>query len=250
MRTTGWIGWGVASALAAVLSASATETSSKASCNQPLPGGSGSLAFGEIETKVNDWNRLLRNLNPKSSPARQIETYCEKHGVPIRLAPPEDPTRLPPDLSRIEDFDVPCGTDIIVFSRSLDAPNLPGSGLLRGERVMEIDSEGRILRTWIVPTSQGGVAAVRGHSIMVRSWAGPLCRLGTGEQRVDHDIWLAIKPDGSFNVVDPDPSIAAPERAQCRVPEYFTKSAYAGCWRFKDLDSGAVKIIVFDAPCT
>jgi len=250
MRATGWIGWGAASVLAAALSASATETSSEASCNQPLPGPFGSLAFGDIETKVNDWNRFLRHLNPKSSPARQIETYRKKHGVPIRLVPPEDLTRLPPDLSRIEDFDVPCGTDIIVFSRSLDASNLPGSGLLRGERVLEIDSDGHIVLRWIVPTSQGGVAAVRGSSIMVRSWAGSLCRLATGEQRLHHDVWLAIKTDGSFKVVDPDPSTTEPERAECRLPESFAKSAYAGCWRFKDLDSGAVRIMVFDAPCT
>jgi len=250
MRATGWIGMGVAAALVAVVSATGTEDKSSASCHEPLPGGSGSLAFGGIETKASDWNRFLKHLDPKTSLARQIEAYRAKNGVPIGLVAPDDLGRLPPDLSRIEDHDAPCGPDIIVFSRSLGAPSLPGSGLLRGERVLEIDSEGRVVRKWIVPTSQWGVAAVRGSNIMVRSWAESLCRLGTGEERVHHDVWLDIKTDGSFRIVDPDPKMPEPVRAQCRLPEGFAGSAYAGCWHFKDLESGATRILVFDVPCT
>ena len=246
LRTAGWIGL----ALTASSAGPIPGTAAAASCQVVIPGDSGLRAFGNIEERVNEWNRFLRRLDPGINPARQIEAYRAKQGVPVSYSPPDDPGSLPALLPRVENLDTPCGTEVIVFARSLDAKGLPGSGLLRGERVLEIDPQGRVLGRWTVPTSQTGVAAVRGTSIMMRSRAGSLCQLPDGEQRVQLDVWLVIKPDGSFRVVEPDPKIAEPERAQCRLPENFKDSAYAGCWRFKDLDSGAVRILVFDAPCT
>ncbi len=172
------------------------------------------------------------------------------NGYPLELIASGN-APLAADLARleIEEDEIMSGTTIVAFLKKLPpAWGQGGAHPLAGELVIELDGAGKPKQRW-TNLFNHGVAGLRGNEILVDDSAGPLCQERYDETR-HHHVWLAIRPDGSFRVVSPDPDPPQVECEPCSSPDYFKNSAYVGCCRFKDLETGKIRTLMYQHPTT
>src|SRR5207249_8058994 len=131
-------------------------------CNSTEARDAGVYAFGEIERLVRDWNLHLRNISKTASVAGQLDAFRRKVGIPLSFSAGPGSVELPKELPRLENREGLCGTDISVFTKSLDASAISGKGILKGDLVLEIDPDGKVLRQWTTEYNWVSVEAVRG----------------------------------------------------------------------------------------
>jgi hypothetical protein len=140
-------------------------------------------------------------------------------------------------LSFFADRDGPCGgsqTAVVTRIPRLDDP------VLGTDPIVELGPDDALIREWSVPIDML-VAGVRGDRVLLRD----SIMLEDGRPFA---YALEIAPDGAYSVV------TLPEREPTATPcpsqTPFGDSAYAGCWSYADLDSGAERRLIWQGPCT
>jgi hypothetical protein len=111
---------------------------------------------------------------------------------------------------------------------------------LEPDTVVELGPSDEVAREWAVPIDDT-LVGVRGDRVLVRE------RYDLGPGRTV-EFALEIAPDGAYAAVELPTS--PPTSIPCPPTSAFADSGYARCWSVVDLDSGAVRRLVFEGPCT
>jgi len=205
---------------------------------------------GQIQAQVNSWNAFLVNIVEGVAVSSQIDLYRQNHGVPMSFYRAVDAGDLPSTFSGLERDEGLCGPYFTVFVKSLGEPEVPGEAGLRGDPVLELNDDGEVVHRWPREYNWLRVSGVRGDEILVSYTAASLCAWGREKRLPHYDMLLAIRPDGSFRLIDPISSIPAVDSLVCDTKEHFGKSVYASCWEYRDLEDGERRVLMFDRPCT
>lgn len=126
----------------------------------------------------------------------------------------------------------PCGT--VAVARVTAMPDLE-DGSLEPERVVEFSLEGELLRQWAIPVDSYPVG-IQGDRLLINFYGSP-------------PLWISL--NGSITVEDNEISLPPTEQIECDFSaEAFPNSAYAGCTRFQDINSGESRLLSFEGVCT
>jgi hypothetical protein len=135
------------------------------------------------------------------------------------------------DSRVIQIVEHPCGSVAIARVKSLPPPKK--GQVLNPERVVELSPRGEVVRRWAMPVDFSPMG-VRGDSIVVQ----------LGQSR----LWLDL--NGNISTVEENIAIPHPEAAQCDKLREFGNSAYARCWRYRDLQNGHPRVLAYEGVCT
>ncbi len=177
------------------------------------------------------WDSVVTRLPPDALDAARIlnRTYSQS-GIPLLYWPKKGISD-----SALQDLDIgdgPCGAVALVQSPIIPPPDRR----LEGEVVVEIDSTGRTLRRWPVPSNSLPVT-LRGDLLVIYLPA-----------RGRTDLGLAIPEDGHYTVVPAERASGAGP-VDCPANRLFPKSAYARCLQLPDRNRGR-RLLAYQAPCT
>ena len=125
----------------------------------------------------------------------------------------------------------PCGT--VAVARVKTVPPLRKGERIEPERVVELAAGGTVLRRWAIPVDSTPIG-VSGNRLLVRF----------GEIK----LWLGL--DGRIATAEDHPAPPVPEQARCGRVVEFGNSAFVQCLRFRDLQSGKYRLLVFQGVCT
>jgi hypothetical protein len=125
----------------------------------------------------------------------------------------------------------PCGE--YALARVNKMPSDDGKGYLVPDKVVEVDARNKTLRHWSKPIDTE-VVAVEGDRILIKA---------------EKNYWIA--PSGYFQLQNGKIVPGAPTFMQ-RIKKHpeFKGSAFAGMWRYKDLKTGKVRQVIYEANCT
>jgi hypothetical protein len=186
----------------------------------PLP------CSGQDDSASQTWRRFVLALPGDAAAAARLlnETY-RAAGLPltywIRQSVPDS------ELAGLRISDHPCGA-----VASVQAPRIPPTDpRLEAERVVEIDSTGKELRGWRVPTDRWPLALL-GDELVVN--------LFIAQRR---DLALVVRTDGSYRAIAA-PNTRQPEPIRCPPYRGFGASAYTRCVRVES------RLLVYEGPCT
>ena len=135
------------------------------------------------------------------------------------------------DPRYVSTADHPCGK--VVVARVYAMPPVEPKSALVPERVLEVDSSGKVIRRWPMPVDASPIA-LRGTRLLVE----------TGELK----FW--ITPQGAIIPYGPISALPAPEPVSCSHSAEFGDSDYVQCRKFRDLSSGKDRIVSFEGPCS
>lgn len=209
-------------------------------CEDPLL----TTLHGSMAKDVRRWDRLVGRIDPKSAFSPALEAYRAQHGYPIAVwgADEQTPLKGIPHLSVNEG---PCGGYLLLMAQSLGATTIPGGAQVRPDTVVEFDASGRLVRQWRVPLN-GMPGAVRGTTLFVADTADPIYPTKAPLLTV----WLAIEPDGQFQITPVHTGMPAPQGIPCVPIEAFTRSDYTQCISIRDLATKAIRRFTYEGPCT
>ena len=206
---------------------------------------------GEIHGLIEAWNHFLTGQMDSARPAApQIEAFRVARGIPLDFSPPDDLRLVPSTLPWLEITVGPCGSTAIVFAHSFREREFLGRGLFSEDEVLETGDSGRVKTRWVMEYNLGQVAAVRGDEILVPYRAGLIPTLDTEQDSSYYEVWLAIRPDGAFRVVEKVPNVNEPVPVDCANTTEFEGSAYVRCWQYIDIRTKALRLLMFQGPCT
>ena len=125
----------------------------------------------------------------------------------------------------------PCGE--VATARVQFMPSYSNQEPFAPERVFEIDSKGKTFRTWNIPVEADPYALVK--NVLLFSYNANIYRV-TSQGRISK-VKKPIKP-------------IKPTLFNCKVPKAFHGSDYARCWRFVELGTNNVRLLVYQGVCT
>ena len=130
-----------------------------------------------------------------------------------------------------------CGGEIAV-ARVSQLP-LPGSrGPLEAELAVELSEIGVVLRRWPLPADLIVTGVKNEHLLISLAPMGDFAR------------GILISPRGILSTTTVPKERSEPRLYTCpRIPE-FGNSAYLHCFEFQDLETGALRRIAYEGPCT
>jgi len=197
----------------------------------------------EMEQHLRLWNHfLISELKSNGQNAQKLNDYAKIHGYPIRVFPSSD-TWPANNISMLQDLDGPCGTEILIFSKSLASTELRP---FIKDTVLEVDKMGQVLTRWQVPINSQ-VVGIQNDVLLISNIATPICSAGNPQI----NIWLAIKPSGDFDILEPKEGISPPDNYDCKNKgEDFRDSDYVRCWEYVDLLKKNKRSLMFQGPCT
>jgi hypothetical protein len=131
----------------------------------------------------------------------------------------------------LEMHEGPCGE--VATARVRTMPKYSHLEPFAPERVFELDSVGKVLRSWNIPVDSEPLA-LDGNDLLF-SFNATSYRVTTQGtvQRAPNEI-----------------KTTKAEPAQCTVPKAFQGSGYAGCWRHSDLRTKQLRLLVYQGVCT
>lgn len=135
------------------------------------------------------------------------------------------------DARYVSTSDHPCGKVVVARVRAL--PPVGGGSALVPERVVEVDSSGRVLRRWPMPVDASPIA-LSGTNLLVESEA----------------LKFWVTPQGAITPYKNARTLPEPELASCSPTREFGDSAYVQCRRYRDVSSGKNRILSFEGPCS
>ena len=128
----------------------------------------------------------------------------------------------------------PCGV-----VRKIDVSKvLPygASDFIKGtERVIEFDENGEVIGSWAMPVDSW-VMALDGDSILV-------------SYSFDSKA-MSIARNGNVSLVDPIESVLKLFKCPKSLEKKFGGSAYKRCVEFRDIQTGQLRFLVYEMPCT
>ena len=127
--------------------------------------------------------------------------------------------------------DHPCGKVVVARVRAL--PPIGSVSALHPERVIEMDSTGKVVRRWPIPVDA--------------------CPVGLNGTRLLVDTGLLkfwVTPKGVITPYGTAIALPPPEPVSCSRSREFGDSAYVQCRRFRDQTSGKYRILSFEGPCS
>jgi hypothetical protein len=122
-----------------------------------------------------------------------------------------------------------CGE--VVIAKVSKLPRI-GKGPLQSEKVVELNSRGKVIRRWPVPIDYR-VDGIKADELFVH----------VGMK----NYW--IRPDGSFRQAKPI-TVSDMKMAHCELREVFADSEDAQCGKFLDLRSQKERTLGYEGPCT
>jgi hypothetical protein len=125
----------------------------------------------------------------------------------------------------------PCGE--VAVARVTSLPRPEKGQTLEPELVLELAQNGAVLQRWSMPVDYTPIG-IRGSQILV-------------ELRKSR-LWLDLK-DGIARAKDINIK-GEPQPVKCETPKDFGNSAYAKCWRFRDLATGKPRTLAFQGVCS
>jgi hypothetical protein len=135
-----------------------------------------------------------------------------------------------------------CCTGDVAVARVAALPRPGAKNPLEPERVVEVNVAGTIIRRWSMPVDSI-VTAVTGEQIVVSlaSPETPSSRRG-----------ILVSPGGTVTLTDVPRSSPEPMLGECpdSLTREFGQSAYLRCFTFRDLETGDLRRIAFQGPCT
>lgn len=112
-------------------------------------------------------------------------------------------------------------------------PRYSKSEPLAPERVFELDTNSKVLRSWHIPVDSVPYA-VQGNDLLFSF----------------NDQIYRVSLQGKLGREATPPERGEPAAAQCRPLKEFQGSAYAQCWRYADLDSKQLRTLAFLGVCS
>jgi hypothetical protein len=190
-----------------------------------------SLRAQEPSVLDKSWDSVVAHLPADAANAARILNHTYRGpGIPLLYWPKRG---LADSLLRDLDVsDGPCGA--IVFVQSPTIP--PRDDRLVGEFVAELDSTGRVLRRWTVPSNPSPLA-LHGDTLWIYLYA-----------RDRTDLALAVTAEGRYVAV-PSKTTEPEQYAECPPNSVFPNSGYAKCLAFAD-PPRRKRLIIYEAPCT
>lgn len=136
--------------------------------------------------------------------------------------------------SRFVDMDDhPCGQ--VATARVRSMPRYSKGGLFTPERVLELNTRGKVIRRWAIPVDATPYAIAGDELLFV-----------DGESLYKVSTTLAVsKLKGHASKLQSTAS-----SVQCVAPREFAPSAFVGCWQFNDLRSGSKRVLAFEGVCS
>jgi len=146
------------------------------------------------------------------------------------------------DRRVVEIYDHPACTGRVAVARLNKMPRPTTKGPLQPELVVELSDTGTVLRQWSMPIDTV-VAGIKKDQILV-----PLPRENYKSGKA---ILISTQGDLSMTSMTTVPK-GAPDRAvfPCPPIREFGKSDYLRCFEFHDLESGELRRLAFQGPCT
>jgi len=168
-----------------------------------------------------------------TDPVAALEAMRVDRGLPLSFWAEDVPAQLEKFVQ-----DHPCGE--ILTARVAEIPDPSRTPYLVPETVLELDDAGRMRTSWRIPIDSV-VHSIRGNTILVT-------RTYTTKKGAEIAVGLAVEPNGEFTVVAPADTLI--EQIQCPELPSFGRSSYLNCWRLRDPDSGAIRRVAYQIPCS
>jgi hypothetical protein len=174
---------------------------------------------------ADSWNQLAQRLPVEpSAAARMIQDTYMRRGIPLTYLVNDS---LPQgSLRGLVLHNHPCGA--VAYVQAIRIP--PRDRRFRVEHIAELDSTGREIRRWSVPSDRRPVG-LKGEEVIVN----------LTDFRAN--LGLGIRLNGSYRVVPLD-QVSTPEIVQCPSHSGSATQADVRCARI------ANRLLIYDAPCT
>jgi hypothetical protein len=131
----------------------------------------------------------------------------------------------------LEMHEGPCGE--VATARVQAMPKYSRLEPLAPEQVFELNSGGKVLRSWNIPVD-GEPLALDGNDLLFSFNAAN----------------YRVTTQGVVQPVSNELKASQAEPAQCKMPKAFQGSAYAGCWRHSDLRTKRSRLLAYQGVCT
>lgn len=199
-------------------------------------------SHGQIRTLVEKWDLLLATADKNKTFLKDINEFKRKYGLLLEVSPPTTKMDGPPP-DRLEG-ESPSGTTWALFFK-----RVTGFKCCLFDHVWEVGAlDGKKkLQSWSVPLDASPLA-IEGNELFIEYQL----RGCTNESR---GVTLAIKPDGSFRVVDRKlPTLDESKKflgPLCTAPKMvFPESKFGVCSELEDLKNQKKRILVWETPMT
>ena len=176
-------------------------------------------------------DEVVRLLRDAEDPVSALEAHREEHGLALSFWAETVPAEVGHFVR-----EHPCGDTLTALVKNM--PKAGDETFLVAERVLELGSDGAVVRQWHMPIDSV-VVGVRGDSLLSQS------PVAVAEGAVV--VGLAIQPNGQIRVVPKEESSAV--AVSCPPLPFFGASDYLHCWRFADLGSGRQRLLAYQSPC-
>jgi hypothetical protein len=135
------------------------------------------------------------------------------------------------DARYLRTEDHPCGK--VIYARVTAFPRGRKGSALIPEIVVELGAKGKVIRRWPIPVDATPLG-VRAESLL----------LNTEGRR----LW--VTPEGVIAPYHGRGSLPPSAVTGCATPSDFNRSPFRECRKFRDLNSGKVRWLSFQGPCT